>query len=474
MKDQESLTCYPEGSVRELWSVSFPLMISSLAMLLMLFTDRIFLSHYSIGAFNASVNAGTLAWAFMAGFGMIAAMSEIFVAQYNGAKIFLKLGSPVWQMIWFSLFSFLFFIPMAIWGAPAIFSGDLYAELEIEYFRWVMFFAPTYALMTACSGFFIGRGKTKLMIALAIAANGFNILLDRLLIFGVDGYIPEMGIQGAAIATCFGYCFQSAVLFYLFLRKENREQFGTGNWRFCSSQMAQCLKIGVPQGIFCALEIFGWAVFYWMMTALSEKHITISSICQSFNILLSFFFDGLYRGSAAVAANFIGARQYLLVNRVLKSGLALLLVFLSIVSLIFIFDPVEITRMIFFAQREGNPILDPTFASSLKICMLLSFAYLFFDGLRWVLSALLTAAGDTLFLLILGSLSVWAFLLLPIYTIVVQNRLDVEYAWGLTVLYAILFFIVYWIRFKRGAWQSVDLIGKSNLQATEESADTHP
>ena len=106
--------------------------------------------------------------------------------------------------------------------------------------------------------------------------------------------------------------------------------------------------------------------------------------------------------------------------------------------------------------------------------MLLSFAYLFFDGLRWVLSALLTAAGDTLFLLILGSLSVWAFLLLPIYTIVVQNRLDVEYAWGLTVLYAILFFIVYWIRFKRGAWQSVDLIGKSNLQATEESADTHP
>src|SRR5271163_4406056 len=111
---QNSLTRYPEGSIRELWTISLPLMVSTLAMLFMIFTDRIFLAHYSIGALNASVNAGTLAWAFMAGLGMVTAMSEVFVAQYNGAKLPKRIGSPVWQMIWFSLFSVSLCIPLAL------------------------------------------------------------------------------------------------------------------------------------------------------------------------------------------------------------------------------------------------------------------------------------------------------------------------------------------------------------------------
>lgn len=474
MPSSNTLTRYPEGSIRELWSISFPLMISSLAMLFMIFTDRVFLAHYSVESLAASVNAGTLSWALMSGMGMIAAMSEIFVAQYNGAKQFFKLGSPVWQMIWFSLASSLLFIPLAIWGAPLIFQRGPYAELESVYFRWIMLFAPAYALMMACSGFFIGRGKTKLMIILALVANGLNILLDRVLIFGIEGIIPAMGIKGAAIATCFGYCFESLVLFYLFLAPKMRVQFGTSSWKIDWPQMMQCLKVGVPQGIFCFLEVFGWAVFYWMMTALSPKHITISSICQSLNILLSFFFDGLCRGAAAVSANLIGAQKHTLVNKVFRSGLSLLLFFLCAVSVVFLWEPIEMTSALFLEKSQASSWLTSDFAQSLKLCLILSLVYLFFDGLRWVLGGLLTAAGDTLFLLIAGSVSVWAFLLTPIYFIVVQYEMDVEYAWGLTVLYAILFFGLYLIRFKRGAWQKINLIGATQADLKEEDLSDPP
>lgn len=470
MTNSGALTRYPEGSVRELWTISFPLMISTLATLFMIFTDRIFLAHYSIAAMNASVNAGTLAWAFMSGISMITAMSEVFVAQYNGAKLYQNIGRPVWQMIWFSGFSLVLFVPVAIWGAPFIFQGSPYAEMEIEYFRWLMFFAPSYSLMTAFAGFFIGQGKTKVMIVFAIVANFFNITLDWILIFGIEGWVPEMGIQGAAIATCFGYFFESGALLFLFLRKKNRQLYGTGNWRIHWDEMIRCLKVGVPQGIFVALEVFGWAVFYWMMTSLSEKHITISSICQSFTILLSFFFDGLCRGAASVAGNFIGAKRHDLVNKVLKSGLILLFFFLLATSLFLVFDPVDTAGFLFFTHMEGGQVtavMDSTIVSSLKICMALSFIYIFFDGLRWVLSGLLIAAGDTLFLLFTGSFSVWAFLLLPLYLFVVQNRLSVEYAWGLTVIYAILFFLVYLVRFKKGSWQKIDLLNQATPDSTE-------
>ncbi|MGB7978891.1 MAG: MATE family efflux transporter [Chlamydiales bacterium] len=435
-------------------------MISTLASLFMIFTDRIFLAHYSIDALNASVNAGTFAWALMAGIGMVTAMSEVFVAQYNGAKHYKRLGIPVWQMIWFALLSVFFFFPVAVWGAPAVFGGDRYADLEIQYFRWLMAFGPSYALMMAFSGFFIGRGKTKVMIWLAIIANLINIALDWALIFGVKGWIPEMGIQGAAIATCLGYLFESIVLGSLFMRKENRDRFGAAHWRFNGSEMRKCCRIGFPQGIFYALEVFGWSVFYWMMTDLGETHITISSICQSFTIFLSFFCDGLSRGAAAVAGNFIGSGRYHLVRKVLKSGLVLLAAFSLATSLILVVDPLDTVRLLFIQ----NP--DAALQASLKTCMICSFIYVFFDGLRWVFSGLLIAAGDTLFLLIAGSLSVWVFLLAPLYFIVVKQNLPVEYAWGLTVFYAALFALIYWIRFRRGSWQNINLIQARNKEDT--------
>jgi len=462
MQKQQGLTRFPQGSVGELWTVSYPLMISTLATLLMLFTDRIFLAHYSLPALNASVNAGTLAWAFMGGFAMVTAMSEVFVAQYNGSKQHLRLGIPVWQMLWACAFSLIFFIPLAIWGAPAFFGGDRYADLEIKYFRLLMIFAPSYAILTAFAGFFIGQGKTQMMIWLAIIANVFNILLDWLLIFGVDGWISELGIEGAAIATCFGYCFESIVLAFLFLKKDNRLNFGTAQWHIDWAEMKKCLKIGFPQGIFVTLEIIGWAVFYWMMTALSEMHITISSLCQSILIFFSFFCDGLNRGSAAVAGNFLGAKQPQMVYKVLRSGVMLLIPFSLSTSLIMIFYP-EIALQIFFF--ENGTLSQIVSIDSLKMCLILSFFYLFFDGIRWVLGGLLTAAGDTLFLLVFGSLSVWLFLLAPLYWIVVKNNLAVEYAWGLAAIYSFVFCAAYYVRFRQGAWQKIDLVTPSHTEA---------
>ncbi len=451
-----SLTKYPEGSIRELWSISLPLMISTLASLFMIFTDRIFLARYSVEALNASVNAGTLAWAILVGFGMITAMSEVFVAQYNGAKKYDRIGIPVWQMIWFSIFSLALFIPLGMWGGDWIFKGN---QLETTYFRWLMYFGPSYALLTAFAGFFIGRGQTSVMIWLAVFANLLNILLDWVLIFGIEGWIPEMGIQGAAMATCTGYFFEAAMLAFLFLRKSNREEFGTGNWKIDWTEMKRCIRIGFPQGLFCGLEVFGWSVFYWMMTSLGEMHITVSSICQSFTILLSFFCDGLSRGAASVAGNLIGARKTELIPRVLRSGAVLLALFSLVTVGFLVIDPQDTVRVLFFESFDAAPAaVDPALQGALKSCMTCAFIYMFFEGFRWLLSGILVAAGDTFFLLVAGASSVWVFLLLPIYLIVVQNHLSVEYAWAIAAVYSALLLSVYGIRFARGAWKEMQLI----------------
>lgn len=459
----QSLTAFPEGSVRELWTISLPLMISTLASLMMIFVDRLFLARYSLDALNASVNAGTWAWAYLGGVGMLTAMSEIFVSQFNGAKMHSRIGVPVWQMIWVAVFSSLFFIPMAIWMGPLLYSGTPYEAIQVDYFRILMLFGPCYALMTALSGFFIGRGRTKILILLAVIANIINVVFDWILIFGIKGIIPEMGVKGAAFATCVGYIFEASVLMYLFLKKNNRDEFGTSQWRFDSKTFSRCFKVGFPQAVFYTLEIIGFAVFYQMMTSLSPLHITISSICQSILILLSFFLDGLSRGVAAVAGNFIGAKRLDMLKNVLKSGLILQIFFSLFISLFFLFDPKASISLLFpghfethaeiWTKELGMPLFDV-----LRTCLICAFLYISLEGVRWVLAGILTAAGDTLFLLFAGALSVWVFLLLPVYLIVVRHAFTVDYAWLLTVFYSALSCAIYWVRFKKGKWREIDLM----------------
>lgn len=457
-----SLTRHPQGSIQELLALSFPLMISALATMAMIFTDRIFLAHYSIGALNASVNAGTLAWAISGGLGMATGMAEVFVAQYNGAKRYGEIGAPVWQMIWVSLASTVLFIPLALWGGPLIFGADVNGLMEQDYFKWMMAFGPSYALLTALSSFFIGRGKTRLLLWLAIAMNGINIALDWLLIFGVPGLIPEMGVEGAAIGTCIGSVFQVVVLFILFIREENRLQFGTGRWQIEWQEMRRCIQVGAPQGTFYALELLGMSVFYWMMSSISEQHITVSSICQSLLLLLYFFPDGLSRGLAAVTGNLIGARRFELVSKAIRSALVIQGLF-TLGTAALLFTELEATLNILFLDGVTNPVLLPVLQSSLMYLMV----FLFFEGLRWIYGGVLAAAGDTMFLLIAGTFSIWAFLVLPSYFIVVRHSLSVEIAWMLAALASGLAFVGYWVRFRRGSWRQIDLLQRKTAEVEE-------
>jgi multidrug resistance protein, MATE family len=470
MSDNQIFTKYKQGSVKQLWNLSFPLMISAFASLFMIFVDRCFLASYSINALNASVNAGTLAWGFLGGAGMLTAMSEIFVAQYNGAKLYNKVSIPVWQMIWVSLAFFVVYIPIGLYIAPYIFSGSIYSPLEIEYFSYLMIFGSAYATKTAIEGFYIGRGKTKFLIYLAILGNVVNIIMDKILIFGIPDIVPSMGIKGAAIATCLGNFIQAVILLFMFLSHKNRTLYNTSCISLNLETLKKCIKVGLPQSIFFSLEFVGWSVFYFMMTSISELHITISSICQSIIILLFFFCDGISRGIAALAGNFIGSKQYHLVYTIFKASLKLLSIFSIVLMFFLIVQPLLIINYLLPKQALSSSLMiDSAFIDTIKTCLFFVFIYLLGESIRWIFSGLLTAAGDTLFLLIAGACSVWIFLLLPIYFVVVKHSLSIEIAWLICCLYAVLISLLYGIRFFQGKWKNLNILPQDQLQ---ESAET--
>ena len=431
-----------------------PLMLSSFSMMCMLFVDRLFLAYYSTTALTAAVNAATLGWAFAYSGMILTNIAEVFVAQYNGAGLKQKMGEPVWQMIWLSAASCAFFFPLAFWGSEWIYGATPIMEMEREYFKWMMLFGPSVLMYGALCSFFIGQGKTALITLLAIFANVLNAGLDAVLIFGVEGMVPSLGITGAAIATNGSTVFQVMILAYIFLNKNHRTHYKTNTCAFKVKPFLQCLRVGFPNALFVGFELLGWASYYGLMTMVGEKHITLVGICQSVAILFYFFAEGLSKGAATVAGNLIGAGKPHLVPRVMQAGIKLNFIFFGFLILIY-----AGFKDLIIAQFLGAPndTITQSYYDSLSICLLLMICYMLFEGMRLLIAGLLTAAGDTFFLLLAGSTSVWVMLVLPVYLIVAQYGAAVEFASTICVIYSLLASALYFWRFYIGRWKTISL-----------------
>jgi MATE family multidrug resistance protein len=444
---------YKDGSIKELLSISFPLMVSWLSTTVMLLVDRLFLANYSLESLAASVHAGTIAWAFVLGIQTILEMAQIVVAKYNGAKRFEDTARPSWQMIWLALGSVFFFVPFAFFGSQ-MFAG----ELQQSYFFWFVLFAPVAALMGAVCSYFIGRGEGSIVTKSSLIGNSANIFLDWLLIFGVDGYIPAMGVKGAAIATGLGISIQAFILLACFIWRSKSFSSPTQVWHWNWTECKTCLQASLPPGIFMMAEIFGWGMFYSMMNYAGPKHIIVSSICASILPLVSAFTSGLQKGTAALSGNLIGAGLTERLTDVLKNGVILLAGYFVL----------TIGLLLLFPGLFLNPFLSESSAGDIQrigenfelirwnvfICLIISFVYLFCGGIRLLIMGILSATGDARFLLIAGTASIWIFLLAPTYFVVVLGHASVIVAQSLLLIYGMIGCSIYYLRFRQGKWKT--------------------
>lgn len=447
-----SLTKHTEGSLRELWTLAFPLMLTSLSVVTMVFSDRWLLAQYSTSAHNAAVSATTFGWAFIFSWMSLAGITEVFVAQYNGAGLRHKMGEPVWQMIWVSLGSWLFFLPLSYWGTGWVYGNGIESALERDYFSIMLLFGPLYVLYTSLCGFFIGQGKTKLITWVVIAANLFNILFDWILIFGVEGWIPSLGVKGAAIATSAATFFQCLALGFAFLSKKNRNEFGTFSWKPRLKALKECVRVGFPTSIFVFAEISAFGCYYIIMKEKGAVYITVAGICQTMIILFFFFAEGINKATTAIAGNLIGAGRSFVIPKVMKAGFKLNVVFLICVLALFVLStPLIIAQFL--------PLADPFFIAEiqepLQFSLILFAFYLFFDGLRLQFGGVLTASGDTLFLLLGGASLVWMLMWLPVYLLIAVAEAPVETGAIISVCYSAIACLVYFWRISRNQRKSI-------------------
>jgi MATE family multidrug resistance protein len=434
-------------SVGSLWRVAFPIMIATASIGLMVFADRLILAHYSIDAMNAMVGASTLMMIFTIGFMAIAGITEVFVGQYYGANRNHEIGPVVWQMLWFSLGSALVFIPAAIYLPPYAMAPTYY-DMATTYFRWVMAGGIIFPFYVTLASFYVGRGKVKLVLAITLVANLLNVILDIVLIFGIRNLIPPLGIIGSAMATLIAQSAAAIVLWSLFLTKNNRLEFHSHYYRFHWRTFYQSFRIGLPAALGNIVELSAWAFLVYLMTVIGKSYITVFAICQSIIILFQFYAIGINKGVIAIVANLIGSGKINLVSRLILSCVKLNICFALVLALpLFIFP--ETLEKLFVLQEH---------AEDLRQALFWLWLFLIFDAMMWSVSGVLTAAGDTKFVMFMGAFSSWMFSVLPIYIFVFYFQGSIYNALALFSLYGLLNLMCFYLRYHFGRWKTLRII----------------
>ena len=458
---------YTPGGYREVLTIAYPLIMSTASMTIMHFVDRVFLARYAKEAIAASVPAGITSFTIICLFMGISGYTNAIVAQHYGAGEYKKCSLATWQGIIFSLISYipiLLFIPLG----PTIFalaghSPEIRA-LEISYYTILMWGGLFVPLHSAVASFFTGRGDTKTTMVTSIIGNGVNVVLDYGLIFGRLG-LPEMGIEGAAIATVISSVIPVAILFFLFLGRKHQKRYQSRTtMRFDKELFIKLLKFGSPSGIQFTLDIGAFTLFIMLVGRIGEVELAVSNMALSINMLAFLPMIGISIATTTLVGQYIGKEDTSSAEKSAYSSLKVALLYMGVMALLFVLFPEQLLS-IFKGSEERVEDFAVIIAYGRRILILVAL-YSVFDAMNIIFSGALKGAGDTRFAMWAAIIVAWIFFVPPVYVIIEVLEKGVLMAWGWATLYIILIGSVFCWRVRKGKWKEIDLLGRKEKTAT--------
>lgn len=454
-EEKGRLTKYPIGSLRELWHIAWPLMLMSFSVYAMMFADRMILSRYSIEVMNGAVVAGSVYSAFVFSLLSLALIAEVFVGQYNGSGQLKRIGEPVWQMVWFSLMTIVIFWPVALWFGDDFLANES-AKVGLPYFKWVMLFGPVGPMVGALSAFNVGRGKTLAVTVVVAIGNIINVILGYFFVFGIEGFIPSMGGKGAAIALGISECVQAIILLFIFLRKKNRDCYGTGKFHFKEKEFFRCVKVGGPNAIAFGFGIAAWAFFNNLIAGTGIAYMTALAICQNYFFLFYFVTEGMGKAITTITANLIGAKKSEMVSKLLLSAIKLHGIFICVLAVPLIFYSGPFIKLFLTHNVSAQGIVGLYEMADEALTWV--WVTILFNGIAWIFMSQLTAAGDTKFLMYFNIISAWTFLMMPAYVFIKILGYSPTLSWKIMVLDVAMMSIIVYLRYRSGKWRKFNII----------------
>lgn len=299
---------------RSINQLAIPATISGIAEPILSITDTAIVGNIPVDGLESLAAAGIvgsflsmLIWVL----GQTRSSISAIISQYLGAGRLDEVKNMPAQAIFLNILLSLVVLLSTIFVIEEIFmlfnaSGKI-LEYCVSYYSIRVWGFPLTLFTFAVFGIFRGLQNTFYPMLIAMLGAGLNILLDFVLVYGIDGFIPALYLEGAAWASLIAQAIMAILSLVLLIKKTD-----------ISMKLTFPLNKEIKRLIFMSLNLFvrTLALNAALMlavreaTALGDRFIGAHTIAVNLWLFAAFFIDGYAAAGNSMGGKLLGAADY--------------------------------------------------------------------------------------------------------------------------------------------------------------------
>ena len=308
-------------------------------------------------------------------------------------------------------------------GAEAQIIGD-----ATGYLRIIFVGIPFMFIFFIFSAALRGIGDTVTPMVMTLFSVILNVILDPLLIFGI-GPFPEMGVQGAALATIIARAIAAVYALMILISGKKNLRFKLEYLKFDFKIIKRVIKIGIPSSVQQSMLSISQIAMTSIVAAFGTATLAAYGIGNRVISIASMLIMGVSAATTTMVGQNIGAGEKKRSEDIAKVSLSLTFAVLTVLGILVFIIP---NQLIGVFNKESDVLLYG--ASYLRITALLYGIM----GVRMVVNGIFRGAGKTVTTMILSTI---AFIVLRIpLAYILSNSLEWNQTgiwWGIAVSDAI-------------------------------------
>jgi len=448
---------------RAVIALAAPLFLNSGMQALLNLTDTWFLGRIST---EATAGVGAVYWfiiVFVLIFGGVAMAVQTLVAQAYGAGQRVQAAQITWTGVWAALLVAPMFVALALSGrfllAPLRLAPGIEAAAAAFWFPRMLGAVAGVALWSV-SSFFNGIGRTGVTLAVMLVVAAANALLNQVFIFELG-----LGVAGSAWATGAAQLLGLGVALTLFLsRPVRREYHCHRHWRPQPGALRRVFSLGLPMGLFPAVDLTGLALFQAMLATLGAVSGAATQIIMMMTSIAYMPAVGIASAGTTLVGQSIGAGDRRWAAKVGNAAIRVNVSYMALVSLVLAGAGPWLLPL-FVAPGDAHARAVIELGRSL---LWIAAAYQIFDGFNLGAGFCLRGAGDVRVPTLMVVAVCWlGFVPLTHMLTFAPGQGWVQFApqlglgaaggWSALLLYTGALGAAMFLRWRSGAWRKIDL-----------------
>lgn len=438
-----------DTSYRGILKFAFPIMVGVFVQSIILFVDSAFLSRVDPVAFDAAGNAGLLYITFFMMANGLAEAGQIIIARREGEGRISEV-SRVWRHLMLTLLSVavLMFVMIYILSHYVLMGIVQSQEIgnNIVAFLDIRAFGILFAVILAgFNAFYIGVGRSRVLLYNTLIISVVNIGLDYALIFGNWGF-PQMGIEGAAWATILAeLCACFFIVCYTIFRKTNKEYHLFSKLKWEISRIKNLLKVGMPLMAQGFLAVGSWAIFFMLIEQMGPHDLEASQVVHKLYFLALIPIIGFSSTTKTYVSHLLGEGR---AEDVIAIARKIMIISLGMVFILC--HGMILYPSFWIGIVDNNPIILQT---AKDILVLLSGSILL-HTISSVLLNILSGSGMTNKVMLIEFFTMFSYLTLSYLMIMVWEK-SIVWVWSMEYVYFVSIFVLSLLYVRKGNWKKV-------------------